>query len=182
MRYLVTVEIDGSNPFGVARASEAPLRRGFLFSRWDRDRVLLAMQNKKIAEANVGKDLHCFWCGRHLASSRENDNPLRFTRDHFPARVNKKDFPHLPYGVVWACFECNNARGIDDTWLPFSLRSEEEREFLLAEGTAGVVELQSRSQQEGRQILKPDLYRFLQTLERSDGWFGRSEDDEPLGV
>lgn len=141
------------------------------------------MQNKKIAEANEGKILHCFWCGRRLASSRDESNPLRFTRDHFPARVNKRDFPHLPYGVVWACFECNNARGIDDTWLPFALRSDEDKDLLLAKGTAGVIELQSRVPQadEDRQILKPDLYRFIQTLERGEGWFG-GEEEEAMGV
>ena len=77
------------------------------------------------------KNKTCFWCGRILDSNRAGEHFLRSTKDHFPARVNKKDVENLPTTFVLACLECNNVRENDDRWIPFVLRTEEQKKIIL---------------------------------------------------
>ena len=111
------------------------------------------------------RNLTCFWCGRGLVSSRDASNPLRLTRDHFPARVNRRDFPFLPQCIVFACFECNNSRGTDDGWIPFAWYNAEQQERILVEGTPAVLEF-NNSNPAIRRILSPELYQFIADIER----------------
>lgn len=122
----------------------------------------------------MARNIRCHWCGVSLSSSRDENNDARFTRDHFPARIHRRDFPELPHGVVFACFGCNNARGVDDSWIPYSWWSDEARSYIDEHGTAGVIELLSRHRgvvAEGRQVLTPELYDFVLTGDRYGGRF-----------
>ena len=62
---------------------------------------------------------HCYWCGAKVRFGPNVDSADRrlATREHIVARADGGS--DAPWNLELACAGCNNARGIDRTWVPF---------------------------------------------------------------